>query len=174
VPADHFAAGLEAAKTATNRAVRAGEAFALGQLAEAKTKAQREHKPIGFIMLWGQMFDAPASTRTYGGNAALLHFVEAFNESLVLVFVRHETELQNVPAAVAAGFNSPEEGGYAPNMAVVDATASELIVEIPCAGPTGTGVERDAVFKTAAAKIQNWLSDHPMAVATPAGPRAAR
>jgi len=58
-------------------------------------------------------------------------------------------------------------------MAVVDATASEFIVEIPCAGPKGGGSERDVVFKTAAAKIQAWMSTHRTAIGGPA-PASAR
>jgi hypothetical protein len=165
---DRFTAGIEAAKNAPNRAVNSGEAFSLGQLEEAKAKAQHEQKPLGFIMMWGQMLDAPASTRLTGGNSALLHFCEAFKDSLVLVFVRHETELQKVPKAVSAGYSSPDEGGVAPNMAVVDSSARELIVEIPCGGFKGTGADRDAIFQAAAAKIQQWLSYHPAAMATPA------
>jgi hypothetical protein len=165
---DRFSAGIEAAKNAPNRAVQAGDAFSLDQLEQAKAKAQREQKPLGFIMMWGQMLDAPASTRLTGGNSALLHFCEAFKDSLVLVFVRHETELQKVPKAVSAGYSSPDEGGVAPNMAVVDSTARELIVEIPCGGFKGTGADRDAIFQAAGAKIQQWLSYHPAATATPA------
>lgn len=169
-PPDHFSAGLEAAKTAPDRAVKWSEAFSLSQLEQAKAQATRLHKPLGFIMVWGQYFDTPASTRTSGSNGALLHFVEAFKDSLVLVFVRHESELQQVPRAVRSGFFGPDEGGYAPNVAVVDATASEFIVEIPYTEP---GANRDAVFHATTGKINAWLSTHPTAVGS-APARGAR
>lgn len=165
---DLFTSGLENAKKAPASAMLMTYAFGLDRLDAAKAKAQREHKPLGFIMVWDQYFNKRATTRVIGGSSALLHFYEAFKDSLVLVFVHHENELDKVPRAVAFGFQSPDEGGYAPNMAVVDATASEFIVEIPCAGPGGGGTERDAVFKTAAAKIQAWMNAHPNAVTTPA------
>jgi hypothetical protein len=167
---NRFIADIEAAKTAPDRAVRASEAFSLSQLEQAKARAQSEHKPLGFVMIWGTMLDAPASTRQKGSNPALLHFCEAFKNSVVFVFVRHETDLSKVPKAVSQGYTSPEEGGYAPNMAVVDASAQELIVEIP--GGNLDAPNRDAVFTKDAAKIQAWLAAHPTAMATSApGPQ---
>lgn len=56
-------------------------------------------------------------------------------------------------------------------MAVVDATASELIVEIPYGGANSNGETRDQVFSAGAEKVDQWLSTHPLAVATtPAKP----
>ncbi|EDY21334.1 hypothetical protein CfE428DRAFT_1627 [Chthoniobacter flavus Ellin428] len=164
---NRFTRGLEDAKKAPVGAVHMSDAFNLDSLAAAKAKAQREHKPLGFLMVWNQFFDKRVSARQSGGGNALLHFYEAFKDSLVLVFVHHENELNKVPRAVAAGFGGPDEGGWAPNMAVVDATVSEFIVEIPCAGPNGPGTERDAVFKAGADKIQAWLTTHPNAIAAP-------
>jgi hypothetical protein len=165
---DLFTKGLEDARKAPGGPMRMTYAFSLDHLDAAKAKAQREHKPLGFIMVWDQYFEKRATTRLSGGPNALLHFYEAFKDSLVLVFVHHENELDKVPRAVAFGFQGPDEGGYAPNMAVVDATASEFIVEIPCAGPKGDGAVRDEVFKNSAAKIQAWMNAHPTAVAAPA------
>jgi hypothetical protein len=167
---DLFTAGLENAKKAPASAMQMTYAFGLDRLDAAKAKAQREHKPLGFIMVWDQYFNKRATTRVIGGSSALLHFYEAFKDSLVLVFVHHENELDKVPRPVAFGFQSPDEGGYAPNMAVVDATAREFIVEIPCAGPGGAGAERDAIFKTAAGRIQAWMNAHPTAMAASAPP----
>jgi len=165
---NRFTAGLENARRAPGGVVRLSDGFDLAHLDAAKAKAQREHKPLGFVMVWNQFFAKRASTRLGGSTNALLHFREAFKDSLVLVFVHHENELDKVPPAVATGFRGPDEGGWAPNMAVVDATASEFIVEIPCAGPSGPGTERDAVFKAGADKIQAWLTTHPNAIAAPA------
>jgi hypothetical protein len=143
------------------------DAFGLAQLEKAKEKARMEGKPLGFVMVWGQFFNKLQDTRSIGGASATTHFYEAFHTPLVLVFVRHETELGAVPEAVKKGFNGPDEGGYAPNMAVVDATASEFIVEIPLGGGDANGTRRDQVFSDGAAKIEKWLTSHPGAVASP-------
>ncbi len=158
-------AGVLAARGIKHRVVQLGDAFSLSQLEQAKAKAVAERKPLGFIMVWGQFFGVPANTRLRGSAHGLAHFCEAFNNNLVLVFVRHETELGSVPNAVKQGFNGPDEGGFAPNMAVVDATASEFIVEIPYGGDYSDGEKRDQVFSAGAAKIDGWLKTHPLAVA---------
>jgi len=69
--------------------------------------------------------------------------------------------------AVATGFTGPDEGGFAPNMAVVDATGNEFILEVPCGPAKATGIDRDAIFKMAATKIQAWLAFHPTAIGAP-------
>jgi len=158
-------AGVTAAKFPQKRTMRLSDAFSLSQLEAAKAKAQAEHKPLGFLMVWGQFFGEEADTRSGGGAPGLAHFYRAFNSNLVLVFVRHETELGSVPDAVKQGFNGPDEGGFAPNMAVVDATATEFIVEIPYGGNDSNGAKRDQVFGAGAVKIDQWLTTHPYAVA---------
>jgi len=40
-----------------------------------------------------------------GSDSGLAHFYDVFNDRLVLVFVRHENELDKVPAAVKKGFH---------------------------------------------------------------------
>jgi len=147
--------------------MRLSDAFSLSQLEAAKAKARAEHKPLGFLMVWGQFFGEEADTRSRGGAPGLAHFYRAFNSNLVLVFVRHETELGSVPDAVKQGFNGPDEGGFAPNMAVVDATATEFIVEIPYGGNESNGAKRDQVFGAGAAKIDRWLATHPYAMPIP-------
>jgi hypothetical protein len=84
----------------------------------------------------------------------------------VLVFVRHESELRDVPDPVQKGFSGPNEGGFAPNMAVLDADATQLIVEIPMGGAKGDGATRDQVFAAGAAKIDQWMAAHPTATAS--------
>jgi hypothetical protein len=81
--------------------------------------------------------------------------------------VRHESELGLVPNAVKQGFNGPDEGGFAPNMAVVDATATEFIVEIPMGGGSSDGAKRDEVFRALTPKINQWLATHPSASVKP-------
>jgi hypothetical protein len=123
--------GIVAARKA-QRSLKASDGFRLDQLAEAKKKAAAEGKPLGFVMVWGSFFDHDGdAAQSRGSVDAFVHFYTVFNDSVVLVFVRHETELGAVPAAVAKGFNGPDEGGYSPNLAVVDPTAEHFICEIP-------------------------------------------
>jgi hypothetical protein len=169
---DPFKAPLEAAKSAPPRAMLVTDAYSLAELPQARARALAERKALGFIMVTGSMFAGKRySTRTAGSNSGLVHFYEVFKDALVLVFVRHETELDQVPEAVKKGFQGPDEGGAAPNMAVVDATASELVVEIPLGGFKADGPQRDAVFQAGAARIYQWLTYHPMAQALPATTR---
>lgn len=165
---DHFSSALSAAKSASPREMHLNDAFGLGDLEKAKAKAIREKKPLGFIMVWetkGDFFNYSADTRDKYGPSALQHFYKGFNSNVVLVFVRHEDELGLVPAAVSQGFSGPDEGGYAPNMAVTDATATEFIVEIPARGLEG--LSRDTIFAEGAKKIDLWLSTHSDAVTKP-------
>ena len=164
-PALTVAAGVAAARNAAPIALFTDRAFSLSQLDDAKAKAQAEKKPLGFVMVWAQFFGKRSDPREKGSVPAFAHFYRAFNNSLVLVFVRHENELRDVPGAVQQGFSSPDEGGYAPNMAVVDATASQFIVEIPMGGAKGDGDARDKVFAAGATKIDQWLAVHPSAAA---------
>jgi hypothetical protein len=161
---DRFTEGLEAAKSVPEQPVKGTDAFNLSQLADAKAQALRDRKPLGFIMTSSTMFDKPVTTRAPGGSSALLHFYQAFKDSLVLVFVPIETKVDQLPPAVSAGFTRKEMGGVAPNMAVVDATANALVVAVPCGNAKTSGPDRDKVFVIAAAAIQHWLSYHPMAI----------
>jgi hypothetical protein len=98
-------------------------------------------------MEWDSML-VPARPMEHGGSdSGLAHFYDAFNDGLVLVFVRHENELGKVPDAVKQGFNGPEEGGFAPNMAVVTADCSQFICEIPFGGKDSTGQIREQIFR---------------------------
>ena len=162
---DRFSSPLFAAEHGGSMTLHLTDAFSLAQLDQAKAKAQAEHKPLGFLMVWGQFFDHEADTRSKAGESALVHLYEGFNQHLVLVFVRHETELGLVPESVKKGFNGPDEGGYAPNMAVVDATATEFIVEVPCRGLDGAG--REPFFAEGGRRIDQWLATHPDALPTP-------
>jgi hypothetical protein len=157
---------VAAAKDAAPMALFTDSAFSLSQIEDAKAKAWAEKKPLGFVMVWGQFFGKKADPRGKGSVSALAHFYRAFGSSLVLVFVRHESELRDVPDAVQQGFSGPDEGGFAPNMAVVDATASQFIVEIPMGGANGEGPKRDEIFAAGAAKIDQWLAAHPNATAS--------
>jgi hypothetical protein len=120
-------------------------AFSLDNLEAAEQKAKAEKKMLGFIMEWDSMF-VPARPMEHGSPSGLAHFYDVFHDGLVLVFVRHESELNSVPDAVRKGFFGPEEGGFAPNMAVVTADCSQFICEIPFGGKDSTGAIREQIF----------------------------
>jgi hypothetical protein len=162
---DRFSASLDSAVNGPRMTLQPGDAFSLGQLDQAIQKAREERKPLGFLMVWGVFFGHEADTRGSDSVSAFIHFYQVFDQNLVLVFVRHETELNLVPDAVKKGFFGPNEGGYAPNMAVTDATAKEFIVEIPYAHMDGPG--RDQTFAAGAKQIDQWLATHPDAMPTP-------
>jgi hypothetical protein len=163
---DRFSSRLFAAEHGGGMTLRLTDAFSLSQLDQARAKAQAEHKPLGFIMVWGQFFDHEADLHSKASDSALVHFYQVFNDHLVLVFVRHETELGLVPVAVRKGFSGMNEGGYAPNMAVTDATATEFITEIPYRGLDSAG--REPIFAEGGRQIDQWLATHPDALPTPA------
>jgi hypothetical protein len=131
-------------------------AFSLDDLQAAQLKAVKEKKLLGFIMEWDSMFK-PAYPLGQGGASGLADFYDVFHNSLVLVFVRHESELDKVPDAVKRGFFGPEEGGYAPNMAVVTADCSQFVCEIPFGGNYSTGAIRDKIFRQKIAVIKKFL-----------------
>jgi hypothetical protein len=158
---DPFEEGLVNARVNRPISLALNSAFRLSNLEAAKQKATREHKPLGFIMVWDVMFGGTSYPMGSGANNDLAHFYTAFNSSLVLVFVRHEDELDKVPAAVRKGFFGPEEGGHAPNMAVVSEDASEFICEIPLgvgADGKSTGASREPVFQTKIGEIKKFLA----------------
>jgi len=170
---DRFMEGIEAAKDLPEQPVRISDAFSLDQLPEARAQAQRERKPMGFIMMAPTMLDKPVSTRAPGSSGALLHFCQAFKKSLVLVFVPIDTKKEVLPPAVLAGLTAKEMNGVAPCMAVVDATTSALVVAVPSGNVKTVGDDRDKVFVTAASIMQHWLSYHPLAIGVPEGGQAA-
>jgi hypothetical protein len=129
--------------------------FSLDQLDAAEKKAKAEKKMLGFIMEWDSYFGS-ARPMGQGGNDALAQFYEVFHNGLVLIFVRHESELDKVPDAVKKGFQGPDEGGYAPNMAVVTADCSQFICEIPYGGKDQDGAGREQIFRQKIAVIKSF------------------
>ena len=75
----------------------------------------------------------------------------------MLVFVRHESELGLVPDAVKQGFNGPEEGGFAPNMAVVTADCAQFVCEIPYGGDQSNGPIREQIFRQKIVVIKQFI-----------------
>jgi hypothetical protein len=130
-------------------------AFSLNNLEAAKKKAKDEKKMVGFIMEWDSML-IPSRTMGSGSNDGLADFYDVFHDALVLVFVRHENELDKVPDAVKQGFFGPEEGGFAPNMAVVTADCSHFVCEIPFGGKDSNGMIREQIFRQKIAVIKNF------------------
>ncbi len=143
---DPYEMGLAAARGNAEMALSKKMAFSLDQLELAKKTAQAQHKLIGFIMVWDQFF-VTARPLEGGSESGLAHFYEVFHNGLVLVFVRHESELGKVPDAVKQGFFGPEEGGFAPNMAVVSADCSKFVCEIPYGGDHSNGGIREKIFR---------------------------
>jgi hypothetical protein len=129
-------------------------AFSLDNLEAAKKKAKDEKKLIGFVMVWDSFY-IPSHPMGPGSNGALAHF----HDNLVLVFVRHESELDKVPDAVKQGFFGPEEGGYAPNMAVVTADCSKFICEMPEGGKESNGQIREKIFREKIAVIKKFQKE---------------
>ena len=156
---DPFALGLAAARQNQMVALSKNMAFSLSNLEAAKKKAKAEGKLMGFIMVWDNFF-MPARPMSQGSPGGLAHFYDVFHEALVLVFVRHESELSQVPDAVKQGFNGPDEGGFAPNMAVVNADCSEFICEIPYGGEKSNGAVRDPIFRQKIAVIKEYQKKH--------------
>jgi hypothetical protein len=158
---DPFEEGLANARFNRPVSLTLNSAFRLSTLDAAKKKAQAEGKPLGFIMVWDMMFRPGSRPMSYGGNNALAGFYSVFNNALVLVFVRHEDELNLVPDSVKQGFFGPEEGGWAPNMAVVTADCSQFICEIPLGGEHSTGAMREPIFRQKIAVIKKFLENPP-------------
>ena len=160
---DHFSSAIFASAHGPPMTLQLSDAYSLSQLDQAKSAARAQGKPLGFVMVWGQFFGVQGDPRGQASVDALVHFYQAFHSQLILVFVRHETELGSIPPAVNKGFMGPDEGGYAPNMAVTDATATEFIVEVPYRHLDGNG--RDPIFNAAGRVIDQWLAYHPGALA---------
>ena len=128
-------------------------AFSLDNLEAAKKKARDEKKLLGFVLEWDAMMTPARPVGKYSNNA-LAHFYDVFHDNMVLVFVRHEDELGKVPAAVSQGFGGPDEGGYAPSMAVVTADCSHYICEIPYSKKDFAG--REQIFRQKIAVIKQF------------------
>jgi hypothetical protein len=152
---DPFEMGLAFARQNATVYLSKNLAFSLDNLEAAKKKAKAEKKMLGFIMEWDTMF-TPANPMEHGSDSGLAHFYDVFRDGLVLVFVRHESELGKVPDAVKQGFNGPEEGGFAPNMAVVTADCSQFVCEIPYGGEKSNGAIREQIFRRKIAIIKEF------------------
>ena len=153
---DPFALGLAHARQNQTVNLNKNMAFSMTTLEAAKKKAKAENKLMGFIMVWDSFF-VPAQPMRKGGPDGLAHFYDVFHDALVLVFVRHESELGSVPDAVKTGFNGPDEGGFAPNMAVVTADCSQFVCEIPYGGKDSNGAIREQIFRQKIAVIKAFL-----------------
>jgi hypothetical protein len=162
---DRFTEGIKAAREVPEQPVRITDAYSLDHLAEARAQAQLERKLIGFIQMAPTMLNRPVTTRSAGPSAALLHLCHAFNKSMVLVFVPADTKPELLPPAVAAGQAAKEVNGIIPNMTVVDATVTTLVLAVPGGGNNkATGEDRDKIYIASAAIMQRWLSYHPLAI----------
>jgi hypothetical protein len=154
---DGYSLGMLVARQNQEVYLSKSMAFSLDQLDAAKKKARDEKKLVGFIMVWDDFY-TPSHPVGRGSNGALAHFFDVFHNNLVLVFVSHERELGSVPDAVRQGFGGPEEGGYAPNMAVVNADCSKFVCEIPYAGKDFAG--REEIFRQKIGVIKKFVADN--------------
>jgi hypothetical protein len=154
---DPFEEGLFIARNNKPVNLKKEMAFSLADLEAAKKKAANEHKMIGFIMVKDEFF-APGSPTEQGSINGLAHFYLTFHNGLVLVFVRHENELDKVPASVKKGFAGPEEGGFAPNMAMTTADCSQFICEIPYGGAQSNGQIREQIFRQKIVEIKKYAA----------------
>jgi hypothetical protein len=152
---DPFEIGLGAARQDAQVDLTKNLAFSLDNLDAAKKKAQAEKKMLGFVMVWDSFF-VPSRPLGRGSRDGLAHFYDVFHDALVLVFVRHESELGKVPDAVKKGFFGPDEGGFAPNMAVVTADCSQFVCEIPYGGNDSDGAIREQIFRQKIEIIKNF------------------
>jgi hypothetical protein len=162
-----FEEGLSNARQNQRISLSLNSAFRLSNLEAAMKKAEAEKKLIGFIMCWDTMF-RPAKPMDAGSPGGLAGFYTVFHDALVLVFVRHEDELDKVPDAVKQGFFGPEEGGWAPNMAVVTADCSRFVCEIPYGGEHSTGKIREPIFGAKIEAIKKFLEKPEASLPKPA------
>ncbi len=153
---DGYSQGMLAARYNEVVYLSKSMAFSLDQLDAAKKKAKAEGKLIGFILVWDDFFEPSRPMGDYSNNA-LAHFYDVFHNNLVLVFVSHERELSSVPDAVKQGYNGPDEGGYAPSMAVVTSDCSHYVCEVPYGKKDFAG--REAIFRQKIAFIKKHLAD---------------
>jgi hypothetical protein len=152
---DPYEMGFAVARQNTRIPLNKNLAFSLDDLEAAKQKAKEENKMLGFIMVWDTFF-IPSRPMGPGSNDALAQFYDVFHNGLVLVFVSHERELNKVPDAVRQGFFGPDEGGFAPNMAVVTGDCSQFVCEIPYGGKDSTGAIREQIFRQKIEVIKNF------------------
>jgi hypothetical protein len=157
---DPFEIGMSFARQNQILHLNKNLAFSLDNLEAAKKKAQAEKKMLGFIMEWDSMLVPARPMERGGSDSGLAHFYDVFNDGLVLVFVRHENELGKVPPAASHGFSGPEEGGFAPNMAVVTADCSEFVCEIPFGGKESNGAIREQIFRQKIAVMRKFAKEH--------------
>jgi hypothetical protein len=143
---DPFEMGFTVARQDAYVDLTTNLAFSLDTLEAAKKKAMAENKMLGFILVWDSFF-TPARPLGHGSRDGLAHFYDVFHDGVVLVFVHHERELSKVPDAVKQGYFGPDEGGFAPNMAVVTADCSQFVCEIPFGGNDSDGAIREQIFR---------------------------
>lgn len=137
--------------------IKKTDAFSLSQLEEAKKKATEEKKLLGFVMMWDKFYDKKVLPHDGTSEGAALQFYYTFKDSMVLVFVSHETEIRKTPESVQKGFLGPDEGGFAPNMCVVSADLKDYIVEIPYGGKESEGKIRHKIFGEKIKVIKEYL-----------------
>lgn len=123
-------------------------AFRVTNIKAAMVKAKAEKKAVGFVLVWDEILNKPCRPMERGSISALAHFYTAFNDNMVLVFVKHnEDELGQVPNSVRTSFLGWQEAAFAPRIAVVSNESSQLICEITYGGDDATGQDREQILR---------------------------
>lgn len=157
---DPLLAGIARGMTSRPGSLKKSDGFSLNSVEQIIEKAKAENKLVGFMMMWDQFYNKPASPMGKGSESGALHFFNSFKDSMLIVFVAHENELDKVPDSVKKGFFGPDEGGFAPNMCVVSSDLKDFIVEIPLGGANSDGKVRQGVFDAKMAAIKQYLADN--------------
>ncbi|MFZ0827995.1 MAG: hypothetical protein WAO02_11285 [Verrucomicrobiia bacterium] len=153
---DPFKEGLFLARQNKPVDLQKSLAFPLDNLAAARQKAGAENKMIGFVVVGDEFFNKPARPMGKGSKDALAQFYTTFHNALVLVFVSHERELNDLPAAAKMGILGPAAGTFDPKMAVTTADCSQLVCFIPYGKDGATGYDRETVFKQKIAELKQF------------------
>lgn len=153
---DPFKEGLFLARENSLVEMKKEMAFPLDNLEAAKEKAKAEKKLIGFIVVRDEFFNQPTRTMGKGSSAALAQFYTTFHKALVLVFVSHERELDNIPSAAKAAIFGPDAGKFSPKMAVVTADCANFVCLVPYGKDAATGYDRESLFKQNIAKMKKF------------------
>jgi hypothetical protein len=158
---DPFEEGLVNARANRPISLALNSAFRLSNLEAAKQKAAREHKPLGFILVWDVMFGGTSYPMGSGANNDWRTFTRRSTAVSCSCSSATRTRWTRFPAAVGKGFFGPDEGGHSPNMAVVSEDASEFICEIPLgigADGKSVGASREPVFRAKIGEIKKFLA----------------
>jgi hypothetical protein len=107
---------------------RLGLVYRLDKLEEAQAQAQREGKPIAFLMADPAWLEQDKDIRRYtGSHAATVHFYELLKTATVIVFIDSKEENHQGPQMVDAALHGEDDPArIPPKVAVVDAAIQKV------------------------------------------------